>query len=55
MSYPDHECNLDSMMSYIMTLLCNIRSINAFIIIKLKYAVLALPDPAIVLYKLSQN
>ena len=43
------------MMLYILTLLCNIRSFNALIIIKLEYTVLALPDPDIILYKLSQN
>ena len=42
------------MMLYIMTLLCNIRSFNALIIIKLEYTVQALPDPDIILYKLSQ-
>ena len=55
MSYPDNECDLDNMMLYILILLCNIRSFNALIIIKLEYAVLALPDPDIILYKLSQN
>ena len=54
-SYPDNEDNLDNMMLYILTILCNIRSTNALIIIKLEYAVLALPDPDIILYKLSQN
>ena len=43
-SYPDNENNLDNMMLYTLTLLCNIRSFIASIIIKLKYAVLALPD-----------
>ena len=43
------------MMLYILTLSCNIRSFIALIIIKLEYAVLALPDPDIILYKLSHN
>ena len=43
------------LMLYILTLLCNIRSFNVLSIIKLEYAVLALPDPDIILYKLSQN
>ena len=43
------------LMLYILTLLCNIRSFNVLIIIKLEYAVLALPDPDIILYKLLQN
>ena len=43
------------LMLYILTLLCNIRSFKVLIIIKLEYAVLALPDPDIILYKLSQN
>ena len=55
MSYPDNECNLDNMMLYILIILCNIRSFNALLIIKLEYAVLALPDPDIILYKLSLN
>ena len=42
-------------MLYILTLLCNIRSFNTLIIIKLEYAVLALPDTDIILYKLSKN
>ena len=54
-SYPDNEDNLDNMMLYTLTLLCNIRSFNALIIIKLEYVVLALPEPDIILYKLSQN
>ena len=54
MSYPENEDNIDNMMLYILTLLCNIRSINALIIIQLEYA---LPDPDIILilHKLSQN
>ena len=55
MSYPDNECNLDNMMLYILTVWCNIRSFNALISIKLEYTVQALPDPDIILYKLSQN
>ena len=43
------------LMLYILTLLCNVRTFNALIIIKLEYAVLALPDSDIILYKLSQN
>ena len=43
-SYPDNEDNLDNIMLYILTLFCNIR-FNALIIIKLQYAILALPDP----------
>ena len=43
------------MMLYILTLLCNIRSINVFIIIQLEYAVLTLPDPDIILCELSQH
>ena len=42
-------------MLYILTLLCNIRSFNTLIIIKLGYVVLALPDTDIILYKLSKN
>ena len=38
-----------TLMLYILTLLCNIRSFNALIIIKLEYTVLALPDPDIFL------
>ena len=52
MSYPDNECNLDNMMLYNLTLLCNIRSFNALIIIKLEYTIQALPDPDSILYKL---
>ena len=55
MSYPDNKDILDNMMLYILTLLCNICSFNALIIIKLEYAVLALTDPDIKLYKISQN
>ena len=55
MSYPDNEDNLDNMVLYILKLLCNIRLFNALIIIKLEYVVLALQDPDIILYKLSQN
>ena len=55
MSYPDNECNLDNMMLYILTVWCNIRSFNALISITLEYTVQALPDPDIILYKLSQN
>ena len=54
-TYPDNECNLDNMMLYILTLLCNICSFNALISIKLEYTVQALPDPDIILYKLSKN
>ena len=55
MSYPENEVNLDNMMLYILTLLHNIRSFNALIIVKLEYTVLALPDPNIILYNLSHN
>ena len=42
-------------MLYILTLLCNIRSFNALIIIKLEYSVLALPDPDIILVALPRG
>ena len=35
--------------------MCYSRSINALIIMQLEYVVLALPNPDIILYKLSQN
>ena len=38
-----------------MKLILTIFLLNALIIVKLEYTVLVLPDPDIILYKLSQN
>ena len=54
MPYPDIEVNLDKLVLYILTLLCNIRSFNA-LIVKSEYTIPALPNPDITIYKLSQN